>query len=95
MLDSIIDTVIALLLLPLNAVMLPIDLLLSNIPGIDIVATTIRSVIGVIGSIPSTLVNLFGIVPALWNIPILLFVLWMFTAPAINMIKKLWAWVRP
>lgn len=95
MLDTVIDTVVTLLMMPLNAIIFPIDLLLSNIPGIEAVAIAIHAVVSYVGVIPEMIVHLTGVNPFLWNLPFLLFVLWMFAAPTINIIKKVWAFFRP
>jgi len=82
------------LILPLQAVLIPVDMLLANIPGIGSVSSAISSIIALIGSMPSTIVNLFGINPFLWNALFLTFIAYVTFTPTIQMIKKIWAWVR-
>ena len=89
------DVIITILILPLQVVLLPIDALLAQIPGIGIVASSITQLTSFIGTIPETLVNLTGIAPLLWNVFFLTFILWLTATPTINMLKKVWAWVRP
>lgn len=93
--DTVINTIIALLTLPLLVVMWPLDLLLQNIPGIEAVPSALSTIVGYIGAIPETMVNLLGINPYLWNAIFLLFLAYIGAAPAINLVKKVWAWIRP
>lgn len=89
------NLLITLLLLPLQIILAPLDMLLAKIPGIGAVAGGIGNIVGLIGSIPETIVYLFGFNTFLWNTLFLVFVLFFTLAPAINIIKKVWAWVRP
>ena len=82
-------------LLPLQLVLIPIDSLLANIPGIGLIPSYIQSLFSFIGGIPQTLVALTGIAPLLWNIAIGTFILFFTLSPTINVVKKLWAWLRP
>jgi hypothetical protein len=92
--NDIINGAIAVLILPLQALLIPFDALLAQIPGIGIIPATLTSVLGYIGSLPSTLVSLSGINPIIWNALFLTFVLYFTSAPVIQFIKKVWAWVR-
>lgn len=93
--DEIINTIISLLSLPLFLIMTPLDYLLDKIPGIDIIPTAISSVAVYIGSLPSTVVSLFGMNPYLWNAIFVTFVTYLLAVPSINLIKKVWAFFRP
>lgn len=93
--DNLIDTVINLLLIPLQLVLTPIDMLLSRINGLEIIPQAIINITSFVGSIPSTLVNLTGLNPLLWNLFFSVFITYMLLSPGINIIKKVWAWVRP
>lgn len=81
-------------LLPLQFILIPIDALLAQIPGIGVIPSYINSLFSLIGSLPSTLVSLTGIAPLLWNIAIGVFVLFFTLSPSINIVKKIWAWLR-
>lgn len=94
-LDFILDIIITILFVPIQVILLPIDALLAQIPGIGIVSGSISAISSFIGSIPSTLVNLVGLSPLLWNSLLLLFILYVSLAPVIQMAKKVWAWIRP
>jgi hypothetical protein len=94
-LDFIIDAFVTLLILPLQVVLIPIDALLAKIPGISAIPQAINGILQFIGSIPSTMVSLTGINPFIWNSLFLVFLLFVGLAPAIQIIKKVWAWVRP
>lgn len=94
-LDFLTDALITILLLPLQMIFLPVDFLLDQIPGIAAVPDAISNVTQFIGSIPGTLVNILGIQPLIWNALFVTFVLYIGLAPAIQAIKKVWAWVRP
>ena len=83
------------LLLPLQFILMPVDLLLSNIPGISAIPNAISGLTGIIGSIPSTMVVLSGASPILWNGIFLLFVLYISAAPGVQLVKRIWAWIRP
>lgn len=93
--DVVLDGLMTLLILPLQLLMIPIDYLLSNIEGIEMIPDAITAVMDFIGSIPETLVTLMGINPVLWNVIFVLFVFYIGAAPSIQIIKKVWAWIRP
>lgn len=93
--DAIIDTVINILLLPLQLVIAPIDMLLNRINGLEVIPQSLAVISSFIGNIPSTLVNLTGLSPIIWNLFFTVFITYIALAPAINIIKKVWAWVRP
>lgn len=82
-------------LLPLQVILIPIDALLAQIPGIGLIPGYIASLFSFIGSIPQTIVALTGIAPLLWNLAIGTFLVFFTLSPAINIVKKLWAWLRP
>jgi len=94
-LSFITDAIVNILFLPLQLILAPVDALLAQIPGIGQIPAAISSMGNFIGSIPSTLVSLFGINPIIWNSLFLTFVLFIGLAPAIQGVKKIWAWVRP
>lgn len=83
------------LLLPLQLIMVPIDSLLAQIPGIGQIPSYIASFFSFIGNMPATVVRLTGIAPAIWNTALLVFLLFFTLSPSINVAKKIWAWVRP
>lgn len=91
----VVGIIIDVLLLPLQLVLVPIDALLSRIPGLSEVPAALGSVFSLIGLLPGTLVRLLAISPVLWNILVLTFVLYIGAAPAVNIFKKVWAWIRP
>lgn len=92
---DIIQTIATILILPLQIVLLPIDMIFAQIPGISVIPSAVRSILAFIGSIPETIVYLFGINPILWNCIFLTFTFYITASPAIQIIKKVWAWVRP
>lgn len=95
MIPDILDILITVLILPLQVVLIPIDALLAKIPGIAAIPAAISGVLSFVGSIPSTIVSLTGIQPLVWNALFVIFVLYIGLAPAIQGVKKVWAWVRP
>jgi hypothetical protein len=94
-LDFIVDVLVTILLLPLQLVLVPIDALLAQIPGIGMVPSAINAMLGFVGSIPSLIVSITGVAPFLWNALFIVFVMYITLAPGIAVIKKIWAWVRP
>jgi hypothetical protein len=94
-LSFITSIIVDILLIPLQFILIPLDALLSNIPGISAIPDALSSVLYVIGTIPSTMVVLLGANPILWNAVFLLFVLYIGAAPAIQLVKRIWAWIRP
>jgi hypothetical protein len=93
--DIWLDLITTVLLLPLQLILIPIDMFLNLIPNIEIVPQAISAIVGYIGFLPSTLVYLLGLSPFLWNAMFLTFILYITIAPSIQMGKKVWAWVRP
>lgn len=89
------SVLIDIMILPLQLVLVPIDYLLANIPGIAAIPSAISGVLSLIGAIPSTLVYLFGINPLIWNSLIMTFLAYITFSPTIQFAKKIWAWVRP
>lgn len=81
-------------LLPLQFILIPVDALLAQIPGIGAIPGYINQLFSFIGSIPSTLVSLTGIAPLLWNVAIGAFIVFFTLSPTINIVKKIWAFVR-
>lgn len=81
-------------LLPLQFILIPVDALLAQIPGIGAIPGYINQLFSLIGSIPGTIVALTGIAPLLWNTAIGAFIVFFTLSPAINIIKKIWAYVR-
>lgn len=94
-LDFVVDILVNILILPIQVLLIPIDSVLAQIPGISIVPSALSGFSGFIGSIPQTIVSITGIYPQLWNMFFLSFILFMTVMPSINLIKKVWAWVRP
>lgn len=87
--------IVQVLIIPIQVIIVPIDAFLNLIPGISIIPDSISAVAGFISTIPSTLVSLFGINPLLWNATILLFIAYIALVPGINLVKKIWSFVRP
>lgn len=94
-LDFITDALITILLLPLQVLFIPIDFLLEQIPGISAIPDAISGVTTFIGAIPSLIISILGIEPLIWNALFMTFILYITAAPGIQLIKKVWAWVRP
>ena len=92
---DIIHTIATILILPLQIVLVPIDMIFAQIPGIGVIPSAIRSILTFIDSIPETIVYLLGINPILWNCIFIAFTLYITASPTIQIIKKVWAWVRP
>lgn len=92
---TIVEVIIAVLLLPLKLVLWPVDILLAQIPGIGAIPSGINSVVAFVGSIPSTMISISGIHPFIWNALFITFVFYIGAAPAIQMLKKIWGWIRP
>lgn len=82
-------------LLPLQLILVPVDALLAQIPGIGQIPSAINQLFSFIGTVPQTIVALTGLSPLLWNLAIGTFVLFFTLSPAINIVKKIWAWLRP
>lgn len=93
--NILITGLFTILLLPLQMILAPIDFILNAVPGIEIIPATLTTVTGVIGSLPETLVSIAGIHPLLWNASFLVFIAYIGLTPTINLVKKLWAWIRP
>ncbi len=89
------SVILDVLLLPLQLVLIPIDALLAQIPGIGQIPSYINSLFSLIGQLPATLVALTGIAPILWNVALLTFLVFFTLSPAINVFKKIWEWIRP
>lgn len=94
-LNFVTDILITILILPLQLVLVPLDALLAQIPGIGIVPSSFAGLTSFVGSLPSTMVNLVGLNPILWNMFFLTFVLYITASPTVSLVKKIWAWVRP
>lgn len=91
---TIVTNILNVLLSPLQLILVPFDSLLAGIPGIGIIPASISSIIGFVGTFPQTLCTLFGISPVIWNALISVFIVNFTALPAIQLAKKVWAWVR-
>lgn len=91
--SDLIGALVTALLMPFQLVLVPIDNLLNNINGIEVIPNAISAFVGFVGSIPETIVSLFGLNPVLWNATLLVFVAYIGLAPAINGVKKIIAWI--
>ena len=91
--SSLVSALVSALLLPFQLVLSPIDALLNNINGIEVIPQYISSIGTFIGTIPQTLVSLIGLNPLIWNATLLVFVAYIGLAPAINGVKKIIAWI--
>lgn len=94
-LNFIVDILVTILILPIQVILIPVDAVLAQIPGISVVPSSLNGFASFVGSIPQTVVSITGIHPQLWNMFFLSFILFISVMPSINMIKKVWAWVRP
>lgn len=91
--SDIINALVTALLFPFQLILTPIDALLNNINGIEVIPNAISSVVSFVGSLPQTIVSLFGVSPLLWNATILVFVVYIGLAPTVNGVKKIIAWI--
>lgn len=91
--SGLISALVSALIMPFQLVLSPIDALLNNINGIDVIPNAISSITTFVGTIPQTLVSLTGINPVIWNATMLVFVAYIGLAPAINGVKKIIAWI--
>lgn len=83
------------MLLPLQLILIPIDALIALIPGLDVVPGYITAISSFVGDIPSTIVNLSGVSPILWNAVFLMFLTYISLAPSVNLFKLIWRYIRP
>jgi len=90
-----VEGLLDILILPLQLLLVPIDALLSQITGLNVIPQSINAITALIGNIPSTIVSLTGMSPFLFNSVILISILNLTAVPAINITKRIWAWVRP
>lgn len=88
-------TLLDILVIPLQLILIPVDALLSQIPGLSVIPVSINAIVSLVGNIPSTLVHITGTSPILWNATIIVLILNLTAIPAINIGKRIWAWVRP
>lgn len=93
--SNLLDIIFAFIMFPIQVIMYPVDLLLDQIPGIEVIPDSIFAIVGFIGSLPQTLVSLMGLSPFIWNALFVVFVLHLGLSPAINAIKRVWAFIRP
>lgn len=93
--DSFVNVFLSALLAPLQIVLTPIDALLNQIQGIQVIPNSISAIGQFVGTIPQTLVVISGINPVIWNALFSVFVLYIGLAPTIQGLKKVWAWIRP
>ncbi len=92
--SAIFDAILTFFMTPIHLMLMPVDYLLRQIPGIQIIPDSIGAVAGYIGTIPSTIVSLTGISPIIWNAIISTLLLYFVAIPTINGIKKLLNWIR-
>lgn len=81
-------------MIPLKLIIAPVDWFLSQIPGIDAIPDAIFAVVSYVGNIPSTIVALTGINPALWNAAIFVVLAYFSVAPLVSVYKKVLNWSR-
>lgn len=93
--NDIVATIITLLMIPLQWLFVPIDALMAQIPGIAIIPSSLRQLGGFVRQLPQTLLSLTGLSPIIWNAFFTIFLLYIMLSPAINLVKKIWAWIRP
>jgi len=91
--DFLLNAIVSALIMPFQLMLIPIDSVLSHINGIETIPNSISSILGYVGNIPQTLVNLFGLNPLLWNSLLLVFVAYLGLIPAVNGVKKIVAWL--
>lgn len=94
MFDVLFNSLINLLLVPLQLILAPVDLLLAQIPNIEFIPQSIGYFVKMVGSFPSLLVYLFGIEPIIWNFFVSIVVVKLTYLPSINMLKRLLKWIR-
>jgi len=92
--DTIISNIITVLAMPLQLILIPFDMLLSQINGIEAIPQALSDITQFFTTIPETIVKLLGINPILWNGLFLTFVLYYTLAPSIQIVKKIVAWIR-
>lgn len=90
----IVDLIFTILLLPFQLIAAPVDLLLSQFPGLESIPNTLSSVTGYLTHVPETLLYLTGISPVIWNALFLVTISYMTYVPAINAVKKIKMWVH-
>lgn len=92
---SFLDTIITILFLPLQLVLVPVDLLLSNFKELAVIPQSIGAVVQFVGVWPSTICYLFGINPVLFSLIFTTLLLFIAVVPLVNGLKRAWEWVRP
>lgn len=94
MFDGFLEGLLSVAFLPIHLVLAPIDMLLSQISGLDVIPRYIGEVTTLVSTIPSTLVSLSGLNPLLYNAIISTILLYFGVVPAVNGVKKLFNWIR-
>ena len=89
------DTIVTILFLPIQLVLVPIDLLLSNFKELSVIPQSIAAAMQFVSFWPSTVCYLFGISPVLFSLIFVTFLLYIGIIPAINGLKRVWEWIRP
>lgn len=89
------DTIVTILFLPMQLVLAPIDLLLSNFKELNVIPQSIGAIMQFISFWPSTICYLLGISPVLFSLIFITFLLYIGVIPAINGLKRVWEWIRP
>lgn len=89
------DTVVTILFLPLQLVLVPIDLVLSNFKELSVLPQSLGAIVQFVSVWPSTLCHLVGASPVLFSLVFTTFLLYVGLVPVLNGLKRAWEWVRP
>lgn len=90
-----IETILNVMLVPLQVILLPIDALISQIRGLELIPSLLNQLTDLFQNIPATFVHLIGVQPIIWNAFLTIFILDLTVVPSINILKRIWAWIRP
>lgn len=86
--------VVEFIMIPLRMILAPIDYFLSGLDGIELIPSTINSIVEFISPIPATLITLLGINPIIWNLFFIIFIAFISINPIISSIKRLLVWFK-
>lgn len=92
--ENLFQAGIDLAMIPLRIILIPVDYFLAQIPGLDAIPGALSAMVGLVGNIPSTVVSLTGINPALWNAVIFVVLAYYAAFPTVSVFKKVLNWAR-